>query len=585
MGDPIPALSSVDAAFFTKNPPGRQRFNISGTIVRDTDVINEYADSVSGFFKARRWGAEPSLSDERLTVMSTGPILLTSCFLPVEIETSRLFINQSYSNLAEWFGRAMRPKISGQHFSLRTSAVPITGRHVVMGGPIDGVWWHWVLNWAPRYLLLKQLRPDLFYDPEVRFIVDRRAGDQPYLGVLEALGLDLSRLTFVDPAVDDFLVEQPVLVSFLDQQLLFPALIDELADLLLKSIEIRISASHVKRRVYTSRQGFKRAKRRVQNFVEIQTILTTHNFEVVELGSWSLPNQVRLFSEAEIVVGVHGSDLTNLIFCDRGTKVYVFETSMNVTSGIADAIQALCEIRGLEYQVLQATEIIDADADYATFAEVHNRDVHADADGLRKALSDLGPCEFISVGAGERDYAGVDVERGLQLAFQPAVPFPVVVSARDLDGYRVGLPYDPNVWLVYHGRRHRISSPMAYDALFSDTSAILILPDLSSIPEGPEINDGSCLVSASKAGPAYFVTGQAPTQKYLVPSADIFSDFGFCLEKILAVPSIVAKAVPEGPELMSSKEREAQLSVQSLRSNGNEFVLTVKADSLETLGC
>jgi capsular polysaccharide biosynthesis protein len=46
------------------------------------------------------------------------------------------------------------------------------------------------------------------------------------------------------------------------------------------------------------------------------------NFEVIAPGSLPLAEQISLFRGASLVVGSHGADLTNIVFCEPGTIVY-----------------------------------------------------------------------------------------------------------------------------------------------------------------------------------------------------------------------------------------------------------------------
>jgi len=73
------------------------------------------------------------------------------------------------------------------------------------------------------------------------------------------------------------------------------------------------------KRIYASRGGGK--KRRLANEEAVLEILFEHGFEVVTPGSLSFAEQVQKFSQAEIIVGNCGSNLTNLVFAPRGVVV------------------------------------------------------------------------------------------------------------------------------------------------------------------------------------------------------------------------------------------------------------------------
>ena len=61
--------------------------------------------------------------------------------------------------------------------------------------------------------------------------------------------------------------------------------------------------------------------RNIINFSELETALQKHDVAGVELETLSFSEQIRLFRDANLVVGAHGAGLTNLLFCQPGTKV------------------------------------------------------------------------------------------------------------------------------------------------------------------------------------------------------------------------------------------------------------------------
>jgi capsular polysaccharide biosynthesis protein len=66
------------------------------------------------------------------------------------------------------------------------------------------------------------------------------------------------------------------------------------------------------RRIYISRK--KEAGRRVMNEDEVMEVLQPLGFISYNLENISFIDEVRLFSQAEIIIGTHGSGLTNMIF-------------------------------------------------------------------------------------------------------------------------------------------------------------------------------------------------------------------------------------------------------------------------------
>jgi len=72
-----------------------------------------------------------------------------------------------------------------------------------------------------------------------------------------------------------------------------------------------------KQRIFISRKQ----RRRVINEDELVAVLSKFGFKSIAPESLSVAEQVSLFANAEVVIGVHGAALTNTVFCSPGTKV------------------------------------------------------------------------------------------------------------------------------------------------------------------------------------------------------------------------------------------------------------------------
>lgn len=74
-----------------------------------------------------------------------------------------------------------------------------------------------------------------------------------------------------------------------------------------------------KQRIYISRANAK--YRKVVNEEEITGLLVQYGFRIVFTEELSVLEQIRLFKDAEAVMGIHGAGLSNMLFCARGTKI------------------------------------------------------------------------------------------------------------------------------------------------------------------------------------------------------------------------------------------------------------------------
>lgn len=75
--------------------------------------------------------------------------------------------------------------------------------------------------------------------------------------------------------------------------------------------------------IYISRG--KALKRKIINEQEVLNVLLRHNFISIELESLPFTDQVSLFNNAEVVCGVHGAGLSNMIFSPDKTTFVVFK--------------------------------------------------------------------------------------------------------------------------------------------------------------------------------------------------------------------------------------------------------------------
>lgn len=65
----------------------------------------------------------------------------------------------------------------------------------------------------------------------------------------------------------------------------------------------------------------RRTGRNIINTPEVEEVLASYGYEIVDTGQLSFEQQVRLFAEARTIVGAMGAAFTNLIFCQPGTQV------------------------------------------------------------------------------------------------------------------------------------------------------------------------------------------------------------------------------------------------------------------------
>ena len=75
-------------------------------------------------------------------------------------------------------------------------------------------------------------------------------------------------------------------------------------------------------------------------------LATKHGFRIFDAGEISWLEQIIIFSQADVVVGVHGGALANLAFCSQGTRVLEIMPLTRIVTCFASLSQTL----GLKYQ-------------------------------------------------------------------------------------------------------------------------------------------------------------------------------------------------------------------------------------------
>jgi capsular polysaccharide biosynthesis protein len=204
--------------------------------------------------------------------------------------------------------------------------------------------------------------------------------------ILDAFGIPQSRLLPLNPKTPHVL-EEAVLVSFCDQELHYPALMQAFATHVRQALGVQRRPG-AGRRIFASRQGHPRARRRVVNWEETASVLKSLDFEIHAFGDLSARDQIQIFADADVVVGAHGSDLATLIFCQPGTRVLVLETQRNVEFGLFLGLEWLCKIFDLDYTRHVVKEVEAPSKEPTAEMLLLNRDVRLDQ-GALDAIRDV----------------------------------------------------------------------------------------------------------------------------------------------------------------------------------------------------
>lgn len=175
-----------------------------------------------------------------------------------------------------------------------------------------GNYYHWLVDTLPRLLLVQGAYPQhLLLLPAP--LPPRHTPDY-VTSSAEALGFS----HFFPLNTRQLLHARQVIVPELTAESLYqdPALIQRVRAILLAKLSpVRTG----RRRIYASRST--QNVRRVANEAELLPLLLAQGFEIVHFEKLSFLEQVSLLNETSIFAGVHGANMTNLLFLPPGAAV------------------------------------------------------------------------------------------------------------------------------------------------------------------------------------------------------------------------------------------------------------------------
>lgn len=271
----------------------------SGEQLRRAQAVGRPPDHLT-FTSARDFDVPPTSVLELRGGTSVGPYGAT--ITPdggFDFETSRYF------SVYRWqehplFLRARLPvphHVAGTVVSLATR-----------GG--DRNYYHFVLEVLPRWAITRQLLPDVI--PDAVYVPHALGYERELLALT---GIDtvplLSTATVAAVSADRLLV--PSYPNLGEMQ---PSwLVSWVRDTLLPS-----RPEGRPKRIFVTRGGAPHT-RRLERGPEIAALLESQGFTTIDPGAMTVQEQIDHFAAAEVVVGIHGAGLTNLVFAPPGVRV------------------------------------------------------------------------------------------------------------------------------------------------------------------------------------------------------------------------------------------------------------------------
>ena len=99
--------------------------------------------------------------------------------------------------------------------------------------------------------------------------------------------------------------------------------------------------------------------RKILNEADLISKLRRYDFEIINPQHFEILEQMKIFSNAEVIVAPHGSNMSNIIFCRKGAKIIEVSPELNnlYEQNIAKRYQNIADILNLELQTIRADSV------------------------------------------------------------------------------------------------------------------------------------------------------------------------------------------------------------------------------------
>ncbi len=209
---------------------------------------------------------------------------------------------------------------------------------VVVNSPFAHMYGHWLLDVVPRIALAKNI-----YKKDAKFLVSSKLSS--YTKRFEkVLDLDENDWEFFASDKEIVTISHAIVPAYLRYwTLMHPSCLEMFEEIACRA-EDRISRK-LNRKLFISRQ---RVGSRCKNENEIAKIAEDYGFDIIFPELMPVEEQIKLFRNAEIIVGTRGSALHNSVFASEKCRFLIIQPGDD--KGLIQP--GLCQLKKQEYGLL-----------------------------------------------------------------------------------------------------------------------------------------------------------------------------------------------------------------------------------------
>jgi capsular polysaccharide biosynthesis protein len=246
----------------------------------------------------------------------------------VDILTGLVVLDAGFvvdSTLAKWQKVIFRGGIGSSIKRTKRASFQLHGSYVIL--PHSPFYYHTVIDELPNLIRIRE------YKSDCRNVVVHSLAPQWAIELLEYFDFNVTKLDKKSAIIENFFsISAPRTVVQKNLELLRGSL-----------------NTNPTRILVVSRKGAPRS----DNLIESAIVSQFPDSELLDPGDYSIAEQIQLFSEAKLVIGLHGGALTNVVWMGAsGRLVEVFNHAYRTTD-----YQTVCAELGIGYIAIDAVDM------------------------------------------------------------------------------------------------------------------------------------------------------------------------------------------------------------------------------------
>ena len=140
----------------------------------------------------------------------------------------------------------------------------------------------------------------------------------------------------------------------------------------LEKVLMNVKVPQFKSKIYIRREDAN--YRKILNEGDLISKLRKQDFDIINPQHFEILEQMKIFSNAEVIISPHGSNMSNIIFCKKGTKIIEISPDLNNSyeQNISRRYKDIANILNFEFQTIRADSV-----DVVKHSELSTKYIHS----------------------------------------------------------------------------------------------------------------------------------------------------------------------------------------------------------------